>query len=502
MGSRGLSALGGSRAEPWPCFLPLIAPYHRRVRSLRSRLALLWLLSLAASLAVGVLLVLLYRQSAAAQAGRAEAVAARACDLVTERWNFYSAGWAGPAPPAGDAPFRRDLKGLLAMALPPGPPLEAGIWREGEGVLAAIGARPGGLDAVLGDVTTEALGEDRTATDWAETALGPVGLAACPLAGPVPGLAAYAAVPLLGAPGPVVLQAGLAVLLALMLAMTALLTWLQLSWARHVRGIETALARHEAGPLPRLAATGERELDRIIAALNTAGDRLAEAQQRSEALAARVALSERLAALGRVAAGVAHEIRNPIAAMRLRAENALAGDDARRRTALEAILAQIGRLDRLIGELLAMTQRRTAEPEAVDLLLFLQSCAADHPGVTVQAPGETRVVLDPALTRRALDSLLTNARQHSPAGGNVTLRGSIAGRTLRIEVQDSGPGVDKGLRGTLFEPFVTGRADGTGLGLSIARELTEAQGGRLVLAEPGGDGRGAIFAVEIAWPAS
>ena len=119
--------------------------------------------------------------------------------------------------------------------------------------------------------------------------------------------------------------------------------------------------------LPRLAPTGERELDRIVAALNTAGARLAEARQRSEALAARVALSERLAALGRVAAGVAHEIRNPIAAMRLRAENALAGDDARRRAALEAILAQIARLDRLIGELLAMTQRRAPAPETVDL---------------------------------------------------------------------------------------------------------------------------------------
>ena len=84
----------------------------------------------------------------------------------------------------------------------------------------------------------------------------------------------------------------------------------------------------------------------------------------------------------------------------------------------------------------------------------------------------------------------------------MILRGSVTGRTLRIEVQDSGPGVAKALRGTLFEPFVTGRADGTGLGLSIARELTEAQGGRLLLAEPGGDGIGATFGLEIAWPAS
>jgi signal transduction histidine kinase len=472
------------------------------VRSLRSRLALLWALSFAASLAVGVLLVSLYRQSAAAQAGRAEAVAARTCEMVAERWSFYAAGWAGPAPPAGDAAFRHDLEGLLAIALAPGPPLLAGVWRADEGVLAAIGGPSTELEPAIAEAATEALADDRTATARTQSALGPAGLAACPLAGPVTGLVAYAAVPLFGVPGLGALQAALAVLLALMLAMTALLTWLQLSWARHVHGIETALARHEAGQLPRLAATGEAELDRIVAALNTAGARLAEARERSEALAARVALSERLAALGRVAAGVAHEIRNPVAAMRLRAENALAGDDARRRVALEAILAQIARLDRLIGELLAMTQRPAPKPETLDLAAFLQSCAADHPGITVEAPPQRPVRLDPALTRRALDSLLANARQHSPRGAPVVLRGTAVGQTVRIEVLDSGPGVAPALRESLFEPFVTGRADGTGLGLSIARELAQVQGGRLVLADPGGDGRGATFLFELTWPTS
>jgi hypothetical protein len=426
-------------------------------------------------------------------------VAARTCESVAERWSFYAAGWAGPAPPAGDVAFSHDLEGLLAIALPPGPPMRAGIWRAGEGVLAAVGGPSTELEPAIADAAADALADDRTATARTESALGPVGLAACPLTGPVTGLAAYAAVPLFGVPGLGALQAALAVLLALMLAMTALLTWLQLSWARHVRGIEMALARHEAGQLPRLAATGERELDRIVAALNTAGARLAEARERSEALAARVALSERLAALGRVAAGVAHEIRNPVAAMRLRAENALAGDDARRRTALEAILAQIARLDRLIGELLAMTQRPAPKPEALDFAVFLRTCAADHPGVSVQAPPNTPVRLDPALTRRALDSLLTNARQY---GAPVVLRGTVAGPSLSIDVQDSGPGVDPTLRESLFEPFVTGRADGTGLGLSIARELAEVQGGRLVLADPGGDGRGATFRFELTWPTS
>jgi signal transduction histidine kinase len=79
---------------------------------------------------------------------------------------------------------------------------------------------------------------------------------------------------------------------------------------------------------------------------------------------------------------------------------------------------------------------------------------------------------------------------------------------LRLTVADTGEGVAPELRGTLFEPFVTGRAEGTGLGLAIARELVEAQGGRLILQQPGGErpGEGAVFALEIPreapWPPS
>jgi signal transduction histidine kinase len=210
-----------------------------------------------------------------------------------------------------------------------------------------------------------------------------------------------------------------------------------------------------------------------------------------------MAQGERLAALGRVAAGVAHEIRNPIAAMRLRAENALAGDPARRGAALEAILAQVARLDRLSGELLAMTQKREPVPAPVQVDALLHAVAAEQEAgevaLSVKAPPDC-AMLDEGLVRRVLDALLENALRHTPPGGRVTLSAAREDAVLRIAVADTGPGVAPELRAWLFEPFVTGRPEGTGLGLAIARELAVAMGGRLFLDDTG---PGATFVLEL-----
>jgi len=307
-----------------------------------------------------------------------------------------------------------------------------------------------------------------------------------------------------GTPGLREVQLGGGVLLALVLLLAAWLSLGLVAWQRRLRRIEAALAGHEGAgdageALPHVPATGERELDRVVAALNAAGARLAAAQARSAALAEQVAAGERLAALGRVAAGVAHEIRNPIAAMRLRAENALAGDPARRGVALEAILAQVARLDRLSGELLAMTQRRVPVPAAVAVDALLRECADDQlaqgVALVVDAPALC-AMLDAGLLRRVLDALLDNALRHTPAGGTVTLSARLEGEVLRIAVADTGPGVADELRAWLFEPFVSGRPEGTGLGLAIARELANAMGGRLFL---GDAGPGATFVLEMPW---
>ena len=497
------------------------------MHSLKLRLFGIWSLSLLASIAVGILLFQLSRQSDQAQVGRAEAVIARACDLIRERYGFYAAGWSGPG--VIDGRLRADLVAAVTIALARQDGVEGGIWQADAGSLAYAyptyeGTGPktdlpmaerDQIRAVNQQAARDEQPVDRRVTSRAQTLL----LHASPLAGPVGGLTAWTMTRVQAARGYRPLQLGLGALLGLMVLMSAWLGRTLLVWGRHVRGIEAALGGAGSAAMPAVGRTGERELDRIIDALNEAGLRLAEARRASDAMASRMARAERLAALGRVAAGVAHEIRNPIAAARLQGENALAGDDARRRAAIGDMLGQIDRLDTLVGELLAMTQRVEPRPVRVDLACFLHGQAAAH-DETARAKGLTIAVdaidgaamLDPVVVGRVLDNLLANAIRHAPEQGTVRLAAGRRAALLVLTVSDSGPGVPVDMADHLFEPFVTGRADGTGLGLAIARELADAHGGQLVLRSAGGEGAGdkagggAIFALELpqedAWPRS
>ncbi len=473
------------------------------MRSLRARLFLAWTLSLLACLLVAAMLRGLYLQSAGAQQERAAEAVAEGCEAIAERYAYYATGWPGPLPAAGSpeaAALRADLLGVIGIAIGGKGGLSGGLWQQGADAPLAATRPPGaGVRASIQAVVTAAADEGATGARLLDGD-GTVFVQACPAGGPVPGLAAFAVAEVAATPGQQRLAFGVGGLFVLILTMTALLGWAAIAWSRRIGGIEAALAAQAPGGLPRLAPTGERDLDRIVAALNLAGQRLDASRAEAAALAERVAQSERLAALGRVAAGVAHEVRNPVAAMRLRAENGLAGDDARRRTALEAILAQVGRLERLTGELLTMTQQRVPAPALVNLREMLENCAADHRGaiaIDIEAAPAT-VILDAGLLHRALDDLLRNAIRHSPPDGRITLRAVVEAGRLVLVVSDQGPGVPPDLRATLFEPFVTGRSDGTGLGLAIAREMVEAMGGRIMLADD--PGPGAHFRIEIPCP--
>jgi len=350
-----------------------------------------WGLSLAACVAVAFLLFQLYQQSTEAQVGRAEAVVARACDLIRDRYGFYTVGWSGPQPGQTDARLRTDLATAVGLALAQQTGVEGGIWQLEAGPLAYAfptyeGSGPktdlptaerDQIEVVNQQAARDEQSVERHVSSGSQTLL----LYACPLSGPISGLTAWTMTRVRAVQGFQPLQLGLGVLLALMVLMSAWLGRTLLVWGRHVRGIEG----------------------------------VAEARQEAERMAGRAAQAERLAALGRVAAGVAHEIRNPIAAARLQGENALAGDDARRREAIGDMLGQIDRLDGLVGELRAMTQRVEPKPVPVELSVFFGEQVARHKEVAAAKSlavsvrnGDGTAALDPALICRVLDNLMTN----------------------------------------------------------------------------------------------
>lgn len=472
------------------------------MHSLRARLWILWLLAAGASAGVALLLLQLYQTTASARIERGEAVVARECQRIVNSYAFYVVGWNGAGANPNDPAFRRDLKGVVLDALAGRAGVTGGIWSAQE-PLAQLRPISAGERNMLRSLNEDAATDQQSVSLRSPAGSATTLAASCPLPGPISGLTAWTLTRIEPAKGFAWLRTGLGLLLVLVLGIAAWATWLGAVWGRHVRRIEAVLTAHDIEELPVLPRTGERELDRIVAALNEAGIRLSRSRSRADAMSARAARSERMAALGRVAAGIAHEIRNPVAAMRLRLENALAGDPARHRPALEAGLRQIARVDRLVSELLAMTQRRDPEPEEIDLRHFLQSRARDHCAGAEHCAVRLDVVsavasarFDPEMIGRALDNLVQNALRHTPRGGTVRLRAEDEDGMLRLIVEDTGPGVDPALRPRLFEPFATGRPDGTGLGLAIAREMVEAHGGRLMLAEAG---EGARFVLELPW---
>jgi hypothetical protein len=263
------------------------------------------------------------------------------------------------------------------------------------------------------------------------------------------------------------------------------------------------LQAHDIAALPVLPVTGERELDRIVVALNEAGRRLADARQRGDRLARQVASAERLTAIGRVAAGLAHEIRNPIAAMRLRAENAMLRGAEDKDQALAAILGQIERLDGVLRRLLKVTERDQPRPEAVPLAAFIDAAVgaqiefAQAKGVAIRYEVDDGAEsFDPDQMRSALDNLILNALQAAPRGSEILVRACRRPTGLVLSVGDEGSGPPAPIRDHVFEPFVTGRVDGCGLGLSIVREVAEAHGGtaRLSVCQ-----KGTVFEIVIPW---
>lgn len=482
------------------------------MRSLRSRLSALWLMLAMSGAATAYLLLESFQQSSEARVARAQDLVVRSCRDIADRYQFFVTGWSGSA--SIDDRLRQDLLPVIRSALAGAPGVEGGIWQAASGSLAygyptyeGTGPKtdlPAAELGVIEQVNAEARRSGRPATIRNDGRSQSLIVHACPLRGPLQDVTAWTMTRAATAEGPAYthLLIGLIVLALTLLGSAIWLAWILVSWSRRIAAIETALGGATGtADLPHLPQTGARELDRLVDAVNDAGHRLSAERRRAAA-------AERLAAVGRLSANLAHEIRNPIAAMRLKAENALASSDpARKSSALEAILQQVARLDALLRDLLATTQAVQPTPRNVALEGFLRSTIDAHRELAAHHALALRSVcsspraacFDPSQLQRALDNLILNAIQNTPAGGEIVVAAEIHGGRLLFRVTDSGPSVDAGIRDRLFEPFVSTRADGTGLGLAIVREIARAHQGEARL---GQTHHGNSFEISLPWQPS
>jgi signal transduction histidine kinase len=231
--------------------------------------------------------------------------------------------------------------------------------------------------------------------------------------------------------------------------------------------------------------------------------RLAARERELRAQGEALLRSERLAAIGRIAAQITHEIRNPLSSISLNAEE-LGERAPDARELCDAIVREVDRLTGITEEYLRFArlpkpqlQRADVNETVRDLLDFVRP-ELEAGGVQVTAslsPGVPRVLADVAQLRQLLLNLLRNAREAMPSGGSLHVATRSDEGLVSLEIQDTGQGISPERMERIFDPFFTTKARGTGLGLAMAQEIAQEHGGQLLCESVVGDG--AVFTLRL-----
>ncbi|HYT50558.1 MAG TPA: ATP-binding protein, partial [Pyrinomonadaceae bacterium] len=213
----------------------------------------------------------------------------------------------------------------------------------------------------------------------------------------------------------------------------------------------------------------------------------------------RVAEGERLAALGQMAATVAHEVKNPLSAIKSIAQVMSEDEQLKEQHArdLNLIVRETDRLSKSVTQLLSFASKKppASIPSRSDELIrnvidLFRADAADHQ-IDLRSRIDARVELDGVQTgavRDSLSNLVLNSLQATPAGGTVTIECLTEDRVVIFAVSDTGAGIPPEVRAKIWEPFFTTRQRGTGLGLAIVRKRMEEAGGAARLVSQNGGG--------------
>jgi two-component system sensor histidine kinase HydH len=250
------------------------------------------------------------------------------------------------------------------------------------------------------------------------------------------------------------------------------------------------LARHNRQEARNYQAVAEQ-----LAAANANLQKAEEAMRRTE----------RLAALGQLTAGLAHELRNPIGTIKNSAEllsKRLPAEDELSRELSGFIQSEVDRTNSLITRFLQFARpfhlQRSRQDIAQVLDRSIVHVERQFPGFPITfvknyAPNVPAVDLDQELIEQVFINLLVNAAQASPPGSVVTVKTRADERQLEVAVIDRGAGIDPAIQGSIFNPFFTTKKDGVGLGLAIVAKIIDEHGGRIVVESE--VGQGSVFRV-------
>ena len=300
---------------------------------------------------------------------------------------------------------------------------------------------------------------------------------------------------------------------AIIIFLSVTISLLMLKFVRQpLNQIVANMAKVEEGDLTvYMKSSGKDEIGRLVASFNSMVDRLNKAKKELEQYHfEQMERADRLASVGEMAAGIAHEIKNPltgIAAAITIIKDDFAPSDPRTEIVNE-VLEQIKRLDKTVNDLLFFGRPTHAEPTYVNINSIIKKTlmfASQHRGgKNIDKVLDLRedlppVYVDPKQIQQVFLNLILNALQAMQGGGVLTLRSSLheadGKMWVRVSVADTGQGIPPQILEKIFIPFFTTKAQGTGLGLAICHKLiTQHQG---VLSVASEDGKGTEFTVEL-----
>ena len=285
---------------------------------------------------------------------------------------------------------------------------------------------------------------------------------------------------------------------------------------RPLASIIENMARVEQGDLSvRMTPKGRDEIGRLIVSFDSMVDKLDTAKRELEQYHfQQMERADRLASVGEMAAGIAHEIKNPLAgisaAMTIIRQDFF--DDDPRKEIIGEVIEQVNRLDKTVNDLLFFGKPSPPEPTYADINDILRKTllfALQHRGgkniekKLELVEGLPDVYVDPKQVQQVFLNLILNAIQAmQEGGGTLTVASSLAAdgdRTwVRARIADTGPGIPEQIIGKIFTPFFTTKAQGTGLGLAICQKLISQHGGKIVVTSEGG--KGTVFTIDLPVP--